>query len=162
MRSQLPDENLAVGALATEGAIVGLYCRQLVFKICSRKRMTGGACMARSYICEAYDRGSLEIHAPHILRPVFAMRTALCARASPGKILFLVWPGRLPGSRVLRTIRQADRALGWHQASLLGTRSIRRRAARAAVGHGAAFTRLRKAGRRRSSVSSSFLNSGKE
>ena len=63
---------------------------------------------------------------------------------------------------VLTELRAAGRAGGWPQAEKLGTRSIRRGAARAILEAGGSFAQLLRAGQWHSSAYKVYLDMGRE
>ena len=120
--------------------------------------MAGGARMVRGCICEQHPPRSLEIHVPQMFCPTCVLWGAICRRVRAGDMLF---PG-LTGPRFTDKLRRMARSLGWEKAERLGSRSIRRGAARAILEAGGSFAQLLMAGQWHSSAFRLYLDLGIE
>ena len=114
--------------------------------------------MTRACVCVDYVRGSLELHIPKHLRQARQLWPAIRQRAALGEPLFPGWAGK----RVMSELRAFAEARNWPRSEKLGTRSLRRGAARAILEAGGSFSQLLRSGQWHSSAYQLYLDLGHE
>ena len=120
--------------------------------------MAAGSRMVRVCVCEDYAQDSLELHVPQLYCPVCHLWPAVCRIAAIGQLIFPTWTGKL----VLTELPSVAHFGGWAQASKLGTRSVRRGAARAFLEARGSFSQRLRAGQWHLSAYKLYLGMGRE